>query len=377
MSELSSSYELFEQNHSIETEQKFLPLFPDKVSNTFAFQGDKIISQIYLSHPTDNYNLRIRQTKFNDQITSTATLKDRGKHTESGLQRLELNGNLPNDYYNYYASGMPYVNKIRATPYKDIVIDFYPDGHIQLESEHPESWRRFLKLYDMEKDFIEITGDRIVDNEWRAHVAYLRHNKGNDHHLPVPDLDVDKVCSEIMDLYHQKGTRLIIPVSGRSGSGKSTFVKKLQKNLFEQGLTSNITSTDDYNIGEKRLHEMMKGNWINYDSNVVYDLDLCHRHIGRLALGHSIPDIRYNFKTGEPIISGEKRASDINFIEGIKALHPLIKEYADITYTVPTSLALSIGRRIMRDIKERPRFLPEENLSYYLEYTEPEYRALL
>jgi len=365
--------EKIEQKY-IETEQTFLPLFPEKITAAFSYQADKIIDQVYLSHPSEEYNLRIRRINIDKKFTPT--LKNKGVQTKDGLQRKEINGTMTSDSFWAYAKDVPRVHKVRATPHENIDIDFFDDGHIHVESENPESWQRFIREHEMENDFIEVTGDRIVDNEWRAHREYRANNKGREALVPKPDLNADEVNANILRTHREKG-QVTVAVGGRSGSGKSTLVRQLRQQLHEIGLTTGVISTDDYNYGNTHLYRIGGGHWENYDSNETYDLALCRAHLGRLASGLIIPRHVYDFASNEPLVQGRVQPSDVLFVEGIKAHHSDFRQLADLYIEVPTSLATSIGRRVIqRDIIERPLFSPEQNLTNYLKYTEPEYQAL-
>ena len=373
MTEKTSPSQNFEQKYN-ETEQTFLPIFPDKISRAFSFQADTIIDQVYLSHPADEYNLRLRRIGIDKDKQFTPTLKDRGARTKDGLQRKEVNGTMTENRFWSYAKDVPRVNKFRATPFENIDIDFFDDGHIHLESENPESWQQFIRHHDMENDFIEVTGDRIVSSEWRAQMKYRKDNNGREAFAPKSELNIDAIRNDILRVYSKK-KRVVVALGGRSGSGKSTLVRQIVKNF---DLSSAVMSTDDYNHGNTHLYGIGGGQWENYDDDKTYDLPLCRSHLGQLASGLVIPKRSYSFITQEPQIDGDLQPVDVIFIEGIKAHHPQFREMADLYYEMPTSLATSIGRRVLkRDIVERPLFSPEENLTNYLEYTEPAYKALL
>ncbi len=356
-----------------ETEQKFLPLFPERLER-FRRHASEVV-QIYLSHPDEEFSLRLREKTAEGVTSYTATLKNAGEQTDQGLRRHEFEPIISRKLYDYYQEDAPTVKKYRAEPHRNIAIDFFDDGHIHLESEHPGSWLEFVRQYGMEYDFVDITGDRIVDNEWRAHRDYRRNNDGQEALTPKPDLNLDEIEADI--LHAHTGKPLIVAVGGRSGSGKSTLVRQQAERLREHGLTTTTISTDDYNYGNTYLYSIGNGTWENYDDNRTYNLTLCRTHLGNLASGLSVPRRLFDYESEEPVISGEIQPVDVTFVEGIKAHHPLFRDIADLYYEVPTPLATCIGRRIMRDLTERPRFSPEQNLEHYLKYTEPEYRALL
>lgn len=372
MIEKFSESEKIEQKY-IETEQTFLPLFPQKVIDAFAWQADQDIEQIYLSHPSEEYNLRIR----NSDGAYTPTLKSKGYQTTAGLQRIEVNGTMTKDRFNFYNQNVPTIHKLRAKPQAHIDIDFFDDGHVHVESENPAAWLRFIREHNMENDFVEVTGDRIVDNEWRAHREFRMKNNGREALVPRPDIDLNETSANILRIHGDKNPT-IVAVGGRSGSGKSTLVRQIRQQLHDAGRTTAVISTDDYNYGNTHLHKIGGGKWDNYDSNETYDLTLCRAHLSRLACGFVIPRHIYDFYSKEPRVDGSIQPADVIFIEGIKAPHPDFRKLVDLYIEVPSSLALSIGRRVIqRDILERPLFSPDQNLTNYLHYTEPEYQSLL
>lgn len=196
--------------------------------------------------------------------------------------------------------------------------------------------------------------------------------------MPVKDLLADEVVAAIYDSL-QVGKPLIVTLSGRSGSGKSTLLQEVREKLNKLFISSEILSTDDYNVGMKQLRILGNGSWKNYDADEVYDLELFRRDMHSIKIGNSIPVRRYDYVTGEPQINGTNiRPANVLLIEGIKANHQSIRDLADLSFNITTPLATSIGRRILRDMITRPQFAdPGVNLAYYLEYAEPAYRSQL
>ncbi len=363
------------QPEFVETEQKFLPLNPGKLVDKFLDSAIDI-EQPYLSHPAERFNLRMRRKIGKKGTSYVATLKDKGVQTDQGLQRLEVDGTISEARYDYYKrDGLPTVHKFRASPYPDVVVDFFSDQHIHAESENPESWRRFLHEHRLENDFVEVRGD-IVDNEWRAHYDYLLRNEGQGVPAPEADLSPEEIVDRILTRY--SGDRMTVNVGGRSGSGKTTLMNATRERLHERGLTTSAISTDDYNIGRTALQALGGGTWLNYDANEVFDLKMAEVHARALRSGFAVHKQLFDYDSEEVATKGSVKPADINFIEGVKAHHPNFREIADLTVMVPSSLARSLGQRILRDLVTRPRFAnPSSNIEYYLEYAEPEYRALL
>ncbi len=360
-----------------ETEKTFVPR-RDAILEQFRSYTTQYITQPYLSHPDEPHSLRLRHTASELGGKTDATLKDRGTIVGEGLARIEVEAPISESRFSYYqqTDKLPRITKIRRSPIDAIDIDYYPGGYTHIESEDPAAWNRFLDEFHLsDDDFIDVTGAQFADNEWRAHYHYRLNHGGRDAWKPAPPLDLSEIETDILGARGEKPT--LVALGGRSGSGKSTIIKQLQTRFAERGISTATISTDDYNHGKTILHALSGGTWENYDSNNTYDLPLCQAHLALLATGTVVPQYQFDFKTEERVVNGKLQPADVVFVEGIKAHHPDIRELADLYYEMPTSLATSIGRRIMRDLTERPRFDPSANLAYYLEYAEPEYQALL
>lgn len=51
------------------------------------------------------------------------------------------------------------IKKLRVNPKEHIIIDWFEDGYVHAEGEHPTAWRAFTEKYELEQNFIETTGD--------------------------------------------------------------------------------------------------------------------------------------------------------------------------------------------------------------------------
>lgn len=372
MSEKIPDAKDFEQI-SHEVEQKFLPVSVELLDS---FRESAVpIEQIYLSYPSEPYSLRIRETLKNGEPKYKATLKDSGVLTDHGIDRLEIEADVDANIYNFYRRlGRPAVRKLRAEPIDGIVIDYFDDGHVHAESEDPAAWREFLDTYNLHQNFTEITGNPIADNEWRAYDGYRRAH-GEELSLPDSNLTAKMILSDITE--HQKlATTTVVRISGRSGSGKSTLVREVKQQLESLGISPITLSTDDYHRGKALLTYLNKGEkWINWDSPTVYDLAALRLDVARLRDGGPIHARRFDFASEEPEMSGVIESAPVILLEGIYAGSHQLHDVSDLAYEVPTPLATCIGRRIMRDLVERPQFADaSQNLRYSLEYAEPEWQ---
>ncbi len=361
----------FEQIIPYEIERKFVPVFPESLE-PFR-ENSRPIEQYYLSNPKEPFSLRFRETLTADGgLVYEATLKDSGIVDEDGVRRLEVTTSVDEALYQYYRSEeTPLVRKLRAEPRPGITIDYYEDGSVQVESEDEAEWLAFRR--DHGDAFAEVTGDTSSTNEWKAHLSFRHANDGREA-LPMPtDLKPDDIVNDIV---RQSQTPSVVHIGGRSGSGKSTIVREVQQKLERIGLTSVVMSTDEYHRGATWLREYNGGEpWTHWDDEIVYDTQTMAADLARLLSGQAIHARGIDWTVAEPVITGVINPVDVIIIEGIYAQSPDITRETDLSYEMTTPLATCVGRRLLRDLVERPQFAdPAASLSYMLREAEPAYR---
>jgi len=367
----------FERRPNREIETKYLPLFPELLDR---FRPNASpVEQLYLSHPDETFNLRLRETMQDGELVYSATLKDSGTLSDEGLDRLEVETPIAVETYEYYKQmELPSIRKLRAEPFKNVVIDWFEDGHVHVESEHPISWVAFLEQHGFSnKDFADITGDGYADNEWRAQIEYRKRHDGREALQSQPGLDIDEIVRGLHGS-SMRNFQTVATIAGRSGSGKTTLIKELQTRLEERGVASTVLSTDDYHRGKTWLERYKGAPWTDWDAPIVYDLEALRNDLEILRVGKSVVRKRFDFQMEEPVFAGFIDPAPIILIEGIYARHPSFDRLTDARYELPTPLATCIGRRLLRDLAERPQFADaEKSLRYMLEQAEPAYRDQL
>jgi len=368
----------FEQRR-IERERTLWALFPERLRELR--ERANPIKQVYLSHPDEPCELRMRQITTSDGTRYEAALK--GKTTyENGMRVRDepVPGvEISKETFDFYVNqdDLPAVYKLRFDFSPGVAVDFYED-HTVIEIEDPIAGQAFFEQYP-ETQFVDITGDHQTSNEWLAHINYRRTHDGHEALAPLPDLDTDKMVADILGARMESLTPLIITVGGRSGSGKSTIVRELREKLAAMGLTSDVTSTDDYHRGKQRLEAHNGGRqWEDWDDEFVYKLDALQEDLGRYRMGEVIPKLYMNFITQEPEVAGIIRPVDVLIVEGIYASSAEIAPFSSLHYEITTSLATCAWQRAIRDEKERPLFTNlGGNLRYYLSNAEPAHRRQL
>lgn len=367
----------FEQIIHHETERKLLPVFPENLAE---LRSDAMpIEQFYLSHPDEPFSLRFRETFRDGALCYEATLKDHGEITADGIERLEVEVAIPSELYTTYFDEhtTPVLRKLRSEPAPGVVVDFFEDGSVQVETEQPANLTEFIARYG--NNFMDISGDHIGNNEWRAHLSFRRLHEGHEALAPAEDLTSQTIVNDVLARRSAAGGPVIVHIGGRSGSGKSTIVREVEHSLAELGLTSSVLSTDDYHRGTTWLRNYNHGQiWTHWDDPIVYDTATMARDLAALQRGEVIPARTIDWTIAEPIEVGTLTMPDILLIEGIYANSLEIIGADDLTYEMTTPLATCIGRRLLRDLRERPQFAdPSDSLLYMLTEAEPAYRAQL
>ncbi|MBL4670050.1 MAG: uridine kinase [Flavobacteriales bacterium] len=151
---------------------------------------------------------------------------------------------------------------------------------------------------------------------------------------------------------------IIIGIAGGTGSGKTTVVTKIAKNLPEENLT--ILPQDAYYKDNSALtfDERKK---INYDHPNSIDFDLLLKHIKSLQKGKEIHQPIYSYITHSR--SDDYKVvhpKEILIVEGILVFtSEQLRKLCDIKIFVHTDADDRLIRRIRRDITERGRDVSE------------------
>jgi len=162
---------------------------------------------------------------------------------------------------------------------------------------------------------------------------------------------------------------LIIGITGGSGSGKSTVVNQIIKQLHKQEGT--VIPQDAYykDNGHKSAEERAK---INFDHPSSIEWNLLIRHLDQLKAGDPIEMPRYSYVTCArsketiPI-----RPSRVIIVEGILVLtNPRLRNRFDIKVFVDADGDDRLMRIIWRDIEERGRSF-QQVLKHYEKFVKP------
>lgn len=151
---------------------------------------------------------------------------------------------------------------------------------------------------------------------------------------------------------------IIIGIAGGTGSGKTTVVTKIAKNLPEENVT--ILPQDAYykDNSERSFDERKK---INYDHPTSIDFELLLNHIQNLMDGNQIEQPIYSYITHSRSDDYKVvHAKKILIVEGILVFtNEALRKLCDIKIFVHTDADERLIRRIRRDITERGRDIDE------------------
>jgi uridine kinase len=154
----------------------------------------------------------------------------------------------------------------------------------------------------------------------------------------------------------QKPTPFIVGIAGGSGSGKTTFTRKVVAECGKAGISGAIFSLDNYYRPLQHL-SLEERKAYNFDHPDAIDFDLAFRHLQLLAAGERIEQPIYDFKAyTRKTETLACEPAQLIVVEGLYALYPeeFLKLYHYRIF-VATGIATAALRRITRDISERGR----------------------
>ena len=170
-------------------------------------------------------------------------------------------------------------------------------------------------------------------------------------------------------------TMLIIGIAGGTGSGKTTVVNQIVKELPEGEVC--VISQDSYyhKTDSLTLEERTK---INFDHPQAIDFELLVSHLQQLKKGKTIEQPVYSFvehnRLNETLTTHPKK---VIIVEGILILtHPDIRDMFDIKIYVHADSDERLIRRLKRDMAERGRDL-NEVLNRYQDTLKPMHQQFI
>ena len=161
----------------------------------------------------------------------------------------------------------------------------------------------------------------------------------------------------------------IIGIAGGTGSGKTTVVNKILKQLNSDDV--GVIYQDSYyrDLSHLPIEERAK---YNFDHPRAVDFDLLYEHLLRLKNGETVEQPVYSFihhnRTGDTILTHPKK---VMIVEGILIFNDKrLRDLFDLKIYVHADADERLIRRIRRDIVERGRTV-EDVLSKYQSTLKP------
>lgn len=170
---------------------------------------------------------------------------------------------------------------------------------------------------------------------------------------------------------------IIIGICGGSGSGKTSFVKKLREDFGSKDLC--VISQDDYYKPREEQFEDENG-FRNFDLITAIDHEQFEADVKKILSNESVTRKEYTFNND---LAEEKfitiAPANVIIVEGLFVFHiEGIRNLMDLRIFIHAKDALKLERRIKRDATERN--YPLEDVTYryehhvlpsYKEYIEP------
>ncbi|KAJ6149776.1 hypothetical protein N7471_000975 [Penicillium samsonianum] len=165
----------------------------------------------------------------------------------------------------------------------------------------------------------------------------------------------------------------IIGIAGSSGSGKSSVAMEIVKSLNLPWVVI-LVMDSFYKTLTSEQHHKAHANEYDFDCPESIDFDI---------LVETLRDLKKGKKANIPIYSFSEHQRQPNtttlysprviILEGILALHdPRIVEMLDVKIFVEADMDVCLGRRILRDVRERGRDI-EGIIKQWFEFVKPSY----
>ena len=150
----------------------------------------------------------------------------------------------------------------------------------------------------------------------------------------------------------------IIGIAGGSGSGKTTFARKVLARVADLGVS--LVHQDSYYLPSGSAAS-------NLDHPSAFDWELLRMHINELRTGRAVNAPVYDYNTFSRTSEVEKMGPcQAVILEGIYALsNPEIRALLDLKIFLHVDSDIRFIRRLHRDVRERGRNLDEVVRRYY------------
>lgn len=259
------------------------------------------------------------------------------------------------------------LNVFDVVPYYDGILLRVPSRKEPWRLEEMIPQKKMLDIFLEHHRWQDILGVRTIGD---FNVA-CRNGRSTDLINVSEALQEKKIAHIADEIQLRKQVKLVL-IAGPSSSGKTTFSKRLAIQLMASGIRPFPISLDDYFVNREDTPRDEKGDY-DFESIHALDIDFFNEQLNALLAGEEIELPRYDFQTGQRMMSGRKlRITDnmILILEGIHALNPELTSHIpaankyQIYVSALTTILLDdhnyipttdnrLLRRIIRDYKYR------------------------
>lgn len=157
---------------------------------------------------------------------------------------------------------------------------------------------------------------------------------------------------------------ILIGIAGGSGSGKTTFTKKILARVPHPDVS--VLHQDSYYLASSIASPKVHGE-PNFDHPDAFDWTLFRDHLEQIKAGKSVAVPTYDFK-------GSRRSSETTVVGPCKALivegiftlwEPAVRSLFDVRIFLDVESDIRFIRRLHRDVRERGRSLDGIIRQYY------------
>ncbi len=187
--------------------------------------------------------------------------------------------------------------------------------------------------------------------------------------VPFHDQTLDLIQRRVEALRADR-EYVVVGIAGGSASGKGYITERLTPRI--DGIS--VLGLDHYYLS---YHQLPTPG--NFDEPGALELDLFAEHLKELRQGRPIERPIYHFPTSSRLAAQTTRIepAPVLWVDGLFALHDLVRPHVDFGIFVHASSELRKARRVARDTIEGRNLLDGPGNSYWDSCVEPGYQKYI